>query len=266
MILVNNISFSYSKDDPPLFEDLSLTIEDFSWIAIMGQDGVGKSTLGKLIKGLVQPDSGSVVFNEAGPGGSACLGYLGGDPYDSFVGISVEEDIVFEMENQGIASDEMEIRLNRALAWTGLAGMKNRLVHTLSGGEQQKVGLAGVLAAGAKVLIVDEALSMLDRPSRLSIRSLLGTLRRTPGLTIIEITHSLEEAMSADRILFLARGGVQFDGSPADFMSSQAGNRWAAMAGGLPALRHALLECGIIPAHQANDGKLLDSLLNYLNK
>jgi len=266
MIFVRNLSFSYSKQGPCLFKDLTLSIHAFSWVAVIGQDGVGKSTLGKLIKGLVRPDSGSVAFNPAKPGGSTYVGYLGGDPYDSFLGISVEEDIVFEMENLGIPATEMDVRLNQALNWTGLVGMKKRLVHTLSGGEQQKLGLAGALAVGAEVLIIDEALSMLDKPSRLSIRSLLSSLRRDRGLTIIEITHNLEEALTVDRILFLTLGRVQFDGTPADFIASPAGTRWAVMAGGMPSLRNALLARGIIPAHRVDDGNILESLLNYLNK
>jgi energy-coupling factor transport system ATP-binding protein len=266
MILVRNVSFSYSEQGPWLFKDLSLTIQDFSWVAVMGQDGVGKSTLGKLIKGLLKSYNGSISLNPAGSSDSTYVGYLSGDPYDSLIGISVEEDIVFEMENLGVPSAEMDIRLGQALAWTGLVGMEKRLIHTLSGGEQQKLGLAGALAVGAKVLILDEALSMLDRPSRLSIRSLLGKLRQDQGLTIVEITHNLEDALTADRILLLASGRVQFDGPPADFIASSTGTRWAAMAGGIPALKNELRKRGIIPAQQLNDSNLLDSLLNYLSK
>jgi energy-coupling factor transport system ATP-binding protein len=266
MILFRNVSFSYSKQGPWLFKDLSLTIQDFSWVAVMGQDGVGKSTLGKLIKGLEKPHHGFITLNSANPGDSTYVGYLSGDPYDSFIGISIEEDIVFEMENLGIPSAEMDIRLGQALAWTGLVGMEKRLIHTLSGGEQQKLGLAGALAVGAKALILDEALSMLDRPSRLSIRSLLGKLRRAQGLTVIEITHNLDDALTADRILLLSSGGVQFDRSPADFMASPTGTRWATMAGGMPALKNELRKRGIIPAHRLKNGNLLDSLLNYLSK
>jgi energy-coupling factor transport system ATP-binding protein len=200
MILLRKVSFSYSQEGPSIFHDLSLTIPDFSWVAVMGQDGVGKTALGKLIKGLAQADSGSITISPADGSGPAYVGYLGGDPYDCFIGVSVEEDIVFEMENLGIPSAEMDVRLNEALAWTGLIGMGKRLIRTLSGGEQQRLGLAGALAVRAKVLILDEALSMLDKPSRLSIRSLLGALRRDRGLTIIEITHNLEEAMAVDRI------------------------------------------------------------------
>jgi len=266
MIVVRNLSFSYSHHGPQVFNDLRLLIQDFSWVAVTGPDGAGKSTLGKLIKGLLKADNGSIVHDLTSPGGSTYVGYLGGDPYDSFIGISVEEDIVFEMENLSIPTAEMEVRLNQALLWTGLVGLEKRLIHTLSGGEQQKLGLAGALAVGAKVLIIDEALSMMDRPSRLSIRSLLRTLRRDRGLTIIEITNSLEEALTADRILYLERGSVQFDGPPADFMASPMGTRWANLAGGMPALTKALLERRLIPACGSCDDNLLNSLLNYLNK
>jgi energy-coupling factor transport system ATP-binding protein len=266
MILVRNVSFSYSKKGLPLFKDLDLTIRDSSWVAVVGQDGAGKSTLGKLIKGLVKADKGSVASVPPNPSGSAYVGYLGGDPYDSFVGISVEEDIAFGMENLGIKSAEMGIRLNQALAWTGLTGMEKRLVHTLSGGEQQKLGLAGMLAVEAKVLILDEAMSMLDRPSRFSIRSLLHALCRDQELTLIEITQNLEEALAADRILFLARGTIAFDGTPAEFMASPAGIRSASMAGGLPGLINTLVKREIVPAPRAQVDNLMETLLNYLKK
>ena len=92
--------------------------------------------------------------------------------------------------------------------------MEKRPVHTLSGGEQQKVALAAALAIGCRVIVIDEALNMLDRPTRMSIRSLLRSLRTTPGLTVIEVTHNLQDALTVDRILFLARGTILFDGTP----------------------------------------------------
>jgi energy-coupling factor transport system ATP-binding protein len=260
MIHLQNVSFSYHPGAPPVFTELNLQIELLSSLVIAGADASGKTTLGKLIKGILRPNSGSIsapddlLFHS---------GYAGGDPYDSLVGVSVEEDVAFGLENLALPAPEMRKRLAQALEWTGLSGMEKRLTHTLSGGEQQKLALAGMLASGARVLIIDEAFAMLDRPSRLSIRSLFTSLRRDPGLTLIEVTNDLEESLAADRMIFLSEGSILFDGIPRDFLVSPLGLRWSAMAGGLGALAGALFERGILPEPCSDRSKLTSFLLKH---
>jgi energy-coupling factor transport system ATP-binding protein len=266
MIQLEEVWFSYSSLRPPVLRAFNLKIESFSWVAITGPDGSGKTTLGKLIKGLLKPDSGSIAVAPLQPGTAATVGYLGGDPYDSLVGLTVEEDIVFGMENLGLSPAEMRVRLEHTLGWSGLVGMEQRLVNRLSGGEQQKVALAGMLAMGARILILDEALGMLDRSARFAIRSLLAALRHDPGLTIIETTHNLEEILSTDRVLFMSDGTLQFNGSPEEFLESPLGRNWASMTGGLAALRAELYSRGVISATQACSSDLRNSLINIINK
>lgn len=266
MIHIENLAFSYSPPVPFVLKGLTLTIESLSWIALTGPDGSGKTTLGKLISGLLKPHSGSVLFNPGQDNESVIVGYLGGDPYDSLVGISVEEDIIFGLENMRLSASEIETRLGQALRWTGLTGMEKRLVHTLSGGEQQKVALAAVLAMGCRIIVIDEALNMLDRPTRLSIRSLLNTLRANPGLTVIEITHDLQDAFAADRILFLSQGTILFDGAAADFFCSPDGSRWASLAGGVAGLESALVSRKLISAYCGDNSELSSCLLSMIGK
>ncbi|MDQ7782197.1 MAG: ATP-binding cassette domain-containing protein [Desulfomonilaceae bacterium] len=242
MIHFRNLSFSYAQNLRNVFENLDLQVQPLSWVAFTGPDGSGKTTLGKLVKGLLIPDSGAIGFDGTSPHGADSVGYLGGDPADFAVGITVEEDVVFGMENVGLPRSEMQERLHEALRLTGMEGMERRLVHTLSGGEQQKLALAGVLAMRVKVLVVDEAFEMLDKPMRRSVRSLLTSLRRDPGLTIIEMTNSVEDMSWADRVVFLSNGAIEFDGTPAEFLAGRLGARWSSMNGGLHALQSALYD------------------------
>jgi energy-coupling factor transport system ATP-binding protein len=208
----------------------------------MGPDGSGKTTLAKLISRRFLPDSGEITFELSPHGGRLPVGYLGGDPMDSLVGTSVEEDVAFGLENMRLPVSEMHERVRKALHATGLSGMEQRLTHTLSGGEQQKLALAALLALDARVLILDEALSMLDKPIRGSIRLLIGALQREHGLTVIEITNNVEEAANADRLLFMSKEGIGFDGPAEAFLSSRLGREWTRMGGGVPALLEALPE------------------------
>jgi energy-coupling factor transport system ATP-binding protein len=246
MIALENISFSYSPSQPPVINGLTLTIEPGLWVAVTGPDGAGKTTTGRLIKGLLEPDSGQVrIEGTDGTDGRESVGYLGGDPYDSMVGLSVVEDVAFGLENKALPQAEMRESVERALRWVGLCGMEQRLVHTLSGGEQQKVALAGALALGTRTLILDDALSMMDKPARAGLRLLLSRLRSELGLTVIESTHNFDEILSTDRVVFLSHGKILFDGSPGEFVASRLGGDWFSGRGGLAGLMSELEKRGV---------------------
>ncbi len=243
MIRIKDVSFSYNPDSKRVFDQLNLEIKLFSSVVIAGPDGSGKTTLGKLIKGLMRPDSGSITL----PGNPMTdVGYIAGDPYDWLIGISVEEDVAFGLENLGLPSEEISARLSEALDWTGLKGMEKRLTHTLSGGEQQRLALAGVLAMGTRIVMLDDAMNMLDARARNSIRSLVASLRRTRALTVIEMTNDPDAALAADRIIFLSQGCISFDGTVGEFFLSPAGKHWLSLCGGLAALKGMLFEREII--------------------
>ncbi|MGB6068881.1 MAG: energy-coupling factor ABC transporter ATP-binding protein [Desulfomonilaceae bacterium] len=266
MISLKNLAFSYSPQAPLVLKGLTLTIENPSWVVVTGPDGSGKTTLAKIISGLLKPDSGCIEFNSSQNTRSVIACYLGGDPYDSLIGISVEEDIVFGLENMQLSPSEIETRLKQVLEWTGLVGMERRLIHTLSGGEQQKVALAATLAMGCKVVVVDEGLNMMDRPIRLSIRSLLGSLRNSLGLTVIEVTHDFQDALAADRMLFLSQGKIIFDGTASDFCQSPEGSRWTSLAGGIAGLRTALVGKRLVSAYCGDNSELSSYILTNIGK
>jgi energy-coupling factor transport system ATP-binding protein len=245
MIALEAVSYSYGTSTEPVLVDLNLQIQSSSWVTVAGPDGAGKSTLGKLLKGLLQPDSGSVRHQGPGMRGPEDVGYLGGDPYDSFVGVTVEEDVVFGLENLGLEREQIRARMEQALLLTGLQGMNDRLVETLSGGEQQKVALAGVLAMLPKVLLLDECLGMLDRPNRTAIRSLLISLKTSLHLTIVQISNDMEDIAAADQVIYLSSGRVAYAGTSSGFLSSRAGKGWRTLAGGMAALVTALEARGI---------------------
>lgn len=265
MILLQDVSFAYHPEQPPVFGGLTLSIPDGAWVTVTGADGSGKTTLGKLIKGLVKPAPGSITVTSDSGEGPAFVGYLGGDPYDSLVGISVEEDIAFGLENMNLPSPEIRGRLEQAIVWTGLSGLERRLVHTLSGGEQQKLALAGILAMGGRILVMDEAMNMLDRASRKAVRSLIRTLQSAPGLTVVEMTQNLEDLLSSNRTVCLADGCVAFDGLPRQFLDTQEGASRAGIGGGVCGFRQELL--AELPAVEGRDlHHLLQILNNYINE
>lgn len=266
MICLQNLSFSFTRDRHRVFDNFNLNIEPLSWVVVTGPDGSGKTTLGKLVKGLLIPDSGTIRFDGTSVQDANAVGYVGGDPADFTVGMTVEEDVVFGMENMGLQPEEMRERLHDALKRTGLEGMGRRLVHTLSGGEQQKLALAGVLAMRVEVLIMDEALAMLDKPVRRAVRSLVAELREDPGLTIIEMTAGVEDMSSADRVIFLSKGSIEFDGTPSEFLAGHLGIHWSSMNGGLQALQGALHDRGLMTADRTSMPGTVAEFMCCINK
>ncbi len=265
MIILEDVSFRYAGATLPALERVSLTVDNHAWVAVTGPVASGKTTLCKIIKGLLQPSAGRVIFTES-HAGSSDIAYLGGDPYDTLVGTSVEEDVAFGMENLGLPYSEMKTRLKQALAWTDLTGMEKRLVNTLSGGEQQKLALAGALAAGARGLILDEAMSMLDKSVRKSIRTLVNSLRVDPGVAIVEVTHDLEDISTADSVVFISDGKIGFEGNYTEFLGDPSGEFLARSGWGLEGFRRELIRLGIALADCRDNSQLSDCLLKVMKK
>ncbi|MCL5124999.1 MAG: energy-coupling factor ABC transporter ATP-binding protein [Deltaproteobacteria bacterium] len=256
MIYIKNVSFYYHKDKW-IISNLSLKIATGTWNIIAGPEGSGKSTLAKLIKGMLKPQNGEVVFKSENVVGSDKVGYISGSDLGSVVGVTVLDDICFEMENLRVARSEMQARAKDALDWTELQGFEGRLTHTLSGGELQKLCLASVLASGAKILILDEAFSMLDVAAKRHIRTLISSLKEKLGLTIIEITNQARDIAFADMVIFLISGEeVHIFNSPDHFFSSGYAMRWTIPQGGAQSLLISIPD---------NDRSSIKMLLNSLN-
>jgi len=255
MIQLKNVSFQYGPAQQ-VFSSLNLEIHDSTWTVISGPDGCGKTTLGKLIKGLLKPQSGFISIKLPQEIEDVHIGYISGDYSTSIVGITVVNDICFGMENMRTPQTEMQNRLKEVIAAVGLDGYENRLTYTLSGGERQKLALAGVLAMKARILILDEAFSMLDWISRKRLRSLIQSLKNQLKLTVIEMTNQANDIKTADMIVFIGPTGVpQFEGTREKLLYSEAARHWIAPQGGINAL------LGLFPVDIVDEvQRLLDKL------
>ncbi|UCG21601.1 MAG: ATP-binding cassette domain-containing protein [Deltaproteobacteria bacterium] len=224
-IELDKITFSYgAAEDEPLFVDFSLKISAGEWVAVMGPSGAGKTTLLKLIKGLLRPQRGEIrVDSNVLPAGAlnhfaACVF---ANPENQIVSPVVAEDVAFALENMGVAPEIISSRVEEALRWVGLWHRARDFSHHLSGGEQQRLILAGALAQRKSCLLLDDPLSMVGGRSRAEMLSLLKRIHGGASSTMLHTTHLLEDAFVAQRLIALERGGVVFDGSPYDFLQEE---------------------------------------------
>lgn len=212
----------YSGAGSPALSDVSLTIHSGEWVAVVGPNGSGKSTLAKHFNALLLPTEGQVTVQGLDTRDQANLwevrrrvGMVFQNPDNQIVATVVEEDVAFGPENLGVDPVEIRRRVDSALARVGMAEHARREPHLLSGGQKQRVAIAGALAMQPMCLILDEATSMLDPSGRADVISLLAELKRSLGLTIIQITHHMDEVLLADRLVVLQQGRVIRDGPPA---------------------------------------------------
>lgn len=223
MIEVREATFYYPgrKGSPQLvFEGFNLLIPQGRYVALMGPNGAGKSTLGKMIKGLLSPSSGQVFIGgqPLRPGEiSPRVGYVFSNAENQIVASVVEEDVAFALENRGVDPSLMARRVQDSLRLVDMEDYRFHPPHLLSGGQQQKVVLAGVLAMESEILVLDEPTSMLDLQDRQEILDLFAKIHGQGGRTILHITHSFEEALRAQEFLYLDNGRVSFFGAWNDF-------------------------------------------------
>lgn len=228
ILSLNNVTFSYTPENPNsrnAVENVSFAVEEGEWIAIVGHNGSGKSTIAKLMNGLLFPQQGDVrilrePLNEENLWESRSLmGMVFQNPDNQFVGATVQDDVAFALENNGIPFEEMVKRVHAALEQVKMSEFLDHEPHHLSGGQKQRVAIAGALALKPKLLILDEATSMLDPQGRAEVLQTVQTLRAETGLTVLSITHDLEEAMLADRVLFMNDGKKFAEGTPAEIFA-----------------------------------------------
>ncbi|HEM2826529.1 TPA: energy-coupling factor transporter ATPase [Streptococcus suis] len=221
IIEVKNLKYKYDQEDEQYtLNDVSFHVKQGEWLSIIGHNGSGKSTTVRLIDGLLEAESGDIYID-----GDALtidnvwdkrrlIGMVFQNPDNQFVGATVEDDVAFGLENQGIPLEEMRSRVNDALELVGMADFKTREPARLSGGQKQRVAIAGVVALRPKIIILDEATSMLDPEGRLDLIKIVREIKDRHGMTVISITHDLDEVALSDRVIVMKNGQVESISTP----------------------------------------------------
>lgn len=225
MLTFNQVHFYYKKGQPVL-EDISFTIVPGEFVAIVGANGSGKSTIAKLMDGLVLPKQGSVKFNDLDTSIPdhvrtihEQIGLVFQNPEDQFITTTVMDEVLFGLENIRVPREEMLDRLHHALKAVHMEKHVEAVPHELSGGQKQRVAIAAILAMNPQMIIFDEATSMLDPQGRRQVMSIMHELHQQ-GMTVVYITHHMEEALSARRMLLIHQGRLEFDGDPLRFFET----------------------------------------------
>lgn len=215
-----NVSFKYGEDKPWVLKNVSFTINRGEWVAIIGHNGSGKSTIAKLTNGLLFPTEGEIYINGIQVTDESIwevrkdIGLVFQNPDNQFVGTTVRDDIAFGMENRGIERNEMLKRIERTLEIVGMTEYEETEPHRLSGGQKQRVAIASVLAIEPKVLILDEATSMLDPKGRKEILETVADIQGKSDLSLITITHDLNEIVEAKKVIVMNKGEIWTETTP----------------------------------------------------
>lgn len=226
IIDVKNLSFRY-KENQEYYDvkDITFHVKRGEWLSIVGHNGSGKSTTVRLIDGLLEAESGEIVIDgqrlteENVWNIRRQIGMVFQNPDNQFVGATVEDDVAFGLENQGLSRQEMKKRVEEALALVGMLEFKKREPARLSGGQKQRVAIAGVVALRPAILILDEATSMLDPEGRRELIDTVKGIRKDYDMTVISITHDLEEVAMSDRVLVMKKGEIESTSSPRELFS-----------------------------------------------
>ncbi len=229
-IRVEHLAYEYpGVEDTPgiaVFKDLNLTVEHGSFVAVLGGNGCGKSTLAKHFNSILLPCGGSVHVYGMDTANEEKLiqvrrsvGMVFQNPDNQIVANVVEEDVAFGPENLGIAAPEIRNRVDKALRQVDMYEYREHAPHLLSGGQKQRIAIAGVIAMEPKCIVLDEPTAMLDPKGRREVMDTIVRLNREKGITVILITHHMEEAAQAKRVVVLHKGEIALDGSPAEVFS-----------------------------------------------
>lgn len=230
LISAENLAFCYpgvdGAPDVPVFENLNLSIQEGSFVAILGTNGCGKSTLAKHFNAILLPTGGKMYVCGIDTSQIERLmavrrnvGMVFQNPDNQIVANVVEEDVAFGPENLGIASPEIRRRVDMALKQVGMYEYREHAPHLLSGGQKQRIAIAGVIAMEPKCIVLDEPTAMLDPQGRKDVIDTVKKLNKDKGITVILITHHMDEAAQADRVVVLNKGTVAADGTPREVFS-----------------------------------------------
>ena len=272
IIDVKNLSFRY-KESQEYYDvkDITFHVKRGEWLSIVGHNGSGKSTTVRLIDGLLEAESGEIVIDgqrlteENIWNIRRQIGMVFQNPDNQFVGATVEDDVAFGLENQGLSRQEMKKRVEEALDLVGMLDFKKREPARLSGGQKQRVAIAGVVALRPAILILDEATSMLDPEGRRELIETVKGIRKDYDMTVISITHDLEEVAMSDRVLVMKKGSIESTSSPRDLFSRNDLDQIGLDNPFANQLKHSLSQNGYdLPENYLTESELEDKLWELL--
>ena len=272
IIDVKNLSFRY-KESQEYYDvkDITFHVKRGEWLSIVGHNGSGKSTTVRLIDGLLEAESGEIVIDgqrlteENVWNIRRQIGMVFQNPDNQFVGATVEDDVAFGLENQGLSRQEMKKRVEEALDLVGMLDFKKREPARLSGGQKQRVAIAGVVALRPAILILDEATSMLDPEGRRELIETVKGVRKDYDMTVISITHDLEEVAMSDRVLVMKKGEIESTSSPRELFSRNDLDQIGLDDPFANQLKHSLSQNGYdLPENYLTESELEDKLWELL--
>ena len=272
IIDVKNLSFRY-KESQEYYDvkDITFHVKRGEWLSIVGHNGSGKSTTVRLIDGLLEAESGEIVIDgqrlteENIWNIRRQIGMVFQNPDNQFVGATVEDDVAFGLENQGLSRQEMQKRVEEALDLVGMLDFKKREPARLSGGQKQRVAIAGVVALRPAILILDEATSMLDPEGRRELIETVKGIRKDYDMTVISITHDLEEVAMSNRVLIMKKGEIESTSSPRELFSRNDLDQIGLDDPFANQLKHSLNQNGYdLPENYLTESELEDKLWELL--
>ena len=279
LIKFDNVSFSYETEDEngnpkteKVLENFNFSIEEGSFVAILGHNGSGKSTVAKLTNGILFADEGTVTVDSILARDDDTIydirktvGMVFQNPDNQIVSSIVEEDVAFGVENIGIPSDECRKRVDEALKTVGMYEYRLRTPSKLSGGQKQRVAVAGIIAMKPKCIVLDEPTAMLDPSGRKEVIDTVMKLNREEGITIVLITHYMDEAVKADRVFVMDDGKIKLDGTPEQVFSDT--NKIKSLSLEVPQSTELISRLGISNEKTVlNFDQCADLLYKYLQK
>ncbi|MDA3672960.1 energy-coupling factor ABC transporter ATP-binding protein [Streptococcus thermophilus] len=275
MIEIKNLKFKYNQDQTSYtLNNVSFHVKRGEWLSIVGHNGSGKSTTARLIGGLLVADSGQIIVDGQELTEETVwdirdkIGMVFQNPDNQFVGATVEDDVAFGLENKGLPYKEMVSRVQEALSFVGMMDFKDREPARLSGGQKQRVAIAGIIAMRPSILILDEATSMLDPEGRQELIQSIEDIRQQYGMTVLSITHDLDEVAMSNRVLVLKQGKVESISSPRELFSR--GSELVDLGLDIPfsaLLTQKLKNQGLIDCEgYLTEKELVEQLWEYLSK
>lgn len=275
IVTVEHLSFTYKDSKVPAVNDISFSIPRGSWTTLVGHNGSGKSTIARLLDGILLPNHNpNTLINVDGIGLTEKtmwdirdrVGIVFQNPDNQFVGATVEDDVAFGLENRQVTRSKMQTIVHDVLDQVDMLDFQKSEPQYLSGGQKQRVAIAGILAIGPKLIILDESTSMLDPAGKAKILNLIRELQNKKGLTIFSITHDINEAVRADQMLVLNQGKLLASGSPRKIFENEALIKSAGLE--LPLfykVKNGLIKEGIHIPQEVNSEEKLVKYLCQLN-